>query len=143
VTTINTHPEFTEFAELFQQAFGTEGAPPMPDAMGSWTIFALTNDLIDDLYPHTLHTPETMSNYVLEGAYTYQDLWQLAEEGDGSATLTTLGGEELTVTIDGGILLIQGVARIETAYEATNGVIFAIDTLFEDEPPAEGEAAGG
>jgi uncharacterized surface protein with fasciclin (FAS1) repeats len=131
MTTLTANPELTEFAASFEQAFGAEGVDLHLEPTAEWTVFAPANEVIP--YAHTLHTEETISAYIVQGAYTYDQLWQLAEDAGDLATLTTLGGGELTIEIDGGTLLVGGIAQIRSQVGFANGYIHVIDNVLEPE----------
>jgi uncharacterized surface protein with fasciclin (FAS1) repeats len=137
LATLTANPQLEEFAAAIQQAFGDDFDARF-DSAEEWTVFAPWNDAME--YPHTLHTEETAVTYFVRGLYTYQDLWELAEGAGGSAVLTTLDGEELTVVIEDGTLRIAGVAQIQTQHRAANAIIHVIDSLLE--APVESEAGG-
>jgi len=111
---------------------------------GPFTVFAPTNEAFDKLPPGTVATllkPENKSTlvkiltyHVVSGRYTAADLMKMVKDGAGTATLTTLQGEPLTVTQSGHALLIHD-AKGDVALVAigdviqSNGVIHVVDTV--------------
>jgi len=111
---------------------------------GPFTVFAPTNEAFDKLPPGTVATlvkPENkdtlvkiLTYHVVSGRYTAADLMKMVKDGGGTATLTTVEGEPLTVTQSGHHLLIHDVkgdvARVTIGdVIQSNGVIHVIDTV--------------
>jgi uncharacterized surface protein with fasciclin (FAS1) repeats len=111
---------------------------------GPFTVFAPTNEAFDKLPPGTVETlikPENkptlvkiLTYHVVAGRYTAADLMKMVKDGGGTATLTTVEGEPLTVTQDGRHLLIHdvkgGTAHVTIANVIqSNGVIHVVDTV--------------
>jgi uncharacterized surface protein with fasciclin (FAS1) repeats len=65
---------------------------------------------------------ELLENHVVEGLYHLSDL---IDEG----TLTTVGGQELTVTVEGNMVLVNGVQIVTPNVAATNGVIHILNAV--------------
>src|SRR5271156_1208196 len=75
---------------------------------GPFTVFAPTNEAFNKLPPGTVETlvkPENkaqltkvLTYHVVAGRYTAGDLMRMVKQGGGTATLTTVQGEPLTVT---------------------------------------------
>jgi uncharacterized surface protein with fasciclin (FAS1) repeats len=111
---------------------------------GPFTVFAPTNEAFDKLPPGTVDTllkPENkatlvkiLTYHVVSGRYTAADLMKMIKDGGGTATLTTVEGEPLTVTQKGRHLLIHDVkgdvARVTIGnVMQSNGVIHVVDTV--------------
>jgi uncharacterized surface protein with fasciclin (FAS1) repeats len=111
---------------------------------GPFTVFAPTNEAFDKLPPGTVETllkPENkptlvkiLTYHVVSGRYTAADLMKMVKDGGGSATLTTVEGEPLTVTQMGRHLMIHdvkgGVAKVTIGNVIqSNGVIHVVDTV--------------
>jgi uncharacterized surface protein with fasciclin (FAS1) repeats len=111
---------------------------------GPFTVFAPTNEAFDKLPPGTVATllkPENKSTlvkiltyHVVSGRYTAADLMKMVKDGAGTATLTTVQGEPLTVTQSGHGLLIHDakgdIARVAIGdVIQSNGVIHVVDTV--------------
>jgi uncharacterized surface protein with fasciclin (FAS1) repeats len=111
---------------------------------GPFTVFAPTNEAFDKLPPGTVATllkPENkatlvkiLTYHVISGRYTAADLMKMVKDGAGTATLTTVQGEPLTVTQSGHALLIHDakgdVARVAIGdVIQSNGVIHVVDTV--------------
>ncbi len=128
-TRLTENPELTAFA----QAFEALGLQDQLDPMAEYTVFAPADTVVFD--PTALETQEALATYIVEGAYTYADLRQLAEDGDGIATLTTMDGQTITVELIGDTLLVAGVAQItEQDIEAAGGYIHVIDAVIQPTP---------
>jgi uncharacterized surface protein with fasciclin (FAS1) repeats len=111
---------------------------------GPFTVFAPTNEAFDKLPPGTVSTllkPENkamlvkiLTYHVVSGRYTAADLMKMIADGGGTATLTTVEGEPLTVTQSGPDLLIHDV-KGDVAHVTigdviqSNGVIHVVDTV--------------
>jgi uncharacterized surface protein with fasciclin (FAS1) repeats len=111
---------------------------------GPFTVFAPTNEAFDKLPPGTVATllkPENkamlvkvLTYHVVSGRYTAADLMKLVADGGGTATLTTVEGEPLTVTQSGRSLMIHDV-KGDVAHVTignviqSNGVIHVVDTV--------------
>jgi uncharacterized surface protein with fasciclin (FAS1) repeats len=111
---------------------------------GPFTVFAPTNEAFDKLPPGTVATllkPENkamlvkiLTYHVVSGRYTAMDLMKMVKDGGGVATLTTVEGEPLTVTLTGHDLLIRDV-KGDVAHVTigdviqSNGVIHVINTV--------------
>jgi uncharacterized surface protein with fasciclin (FAS1) repeats len=115
------------------------------DAAGPYTIFAPTNDAFGQMTPENLS--ELLNNddllatvlqyHVVAGEYTADDIIRAAAGGNatnnttasGSTTLQTLLGENITITVKNGEIMIDN-ATVEVAdIDAGNGVIHTIDAV--------------
>jgi uncharacterized surface protein with fasciclin (FAS1) repeats len=111
---------------------------------GPFTVFAPTNEAFGKLPAGTVDTlvkPENkdalvkiLTYHVVSGRYTAADLMKLVKAGGGSATLTTVQGEPLTVTESGRHLMVRDVkgdvARVTIGdVIQSNGVIHVVDTV--------------
>jgi uncharacterized surface protein with fasciclin (FAS1) repeats len=111
---------------------------------GPFTVFAPTNEAFDKLPPGTVGTlvkPENkaeltkiLTYHVVSGRYTKADLMKMIKDGGGTATLTTVEGEPLTLMSKHHHLVITdqkgGTAdvTIPDVFQS-NGVIFVIDSV--------------
>jgi uncharacterized surface protein with fasciclin (FAS1) repeats len=111
---------------------------------GPFTVFAPTNEAFDKLPPGTvsdLVKPENkaaltkiLTYHVVSGRYTAADLMKMVKDGGGTATLTTVQGEPLTVTRRGRHLMVTD-AKGDVAHVTigdviqSNGVIHVVDTV--------------
>ena len=111
---------------------------------GPFTVFAPTNDAFAKVPASavaSLLKPENkptlvkvLTYHVVAGKITAKDLMDMVAQGGGKATLTTVEGEPLTVTLaDGGVVLtdVKGdMAHVTIAdVMQSNGVIHVIDTV--------------
>lgn len=114
------------------------------NSAGPFTVFAPTNDAFDKLPAGTVDTlvkPENkeqltkvLTYHVVKGTYDAKKLAKEIKKGHGTATLTTVEGEPLKVTMDGSNVKITdakgGSATVTTAdvYQS-NGVVHVIDAV--------------
>jgi uncharacterized surface protein with fasciclin (FAS1) repeats len=111
---------------------------------GPFTVFAPDNAAFDKLPDGTVATlvmPENkdtltgiLTYHVVAGEVMAADVIGLIEAGDGSATIDTVAGGQLTASIvDGAVVLTdaQGGTSTVTAtdIDASNGVVHLIDTV--------------
>ena len=111
---------------------------------GPFTIFAPTNDAFNKLPAGTVDNlvkPENKADltkiltyHVVPGKYDSKKIAKLIKKGHGTGMLKTVQGEELTLKMDGGNLVLTdakgGTATVSTAnvYQS-NGVVHVIDTV--------------
>lgn len=111
-------------------------------AEGPFTVFAPTDDAfaaaleaLDLTAEELLASPDLadiLTFHVVPGRLLAEDVVAAIEAGDGMHTETTLQGEELTFTLEDGMVLIEGdsdfAATVATAdLEAGNGVVHVVD----------------
>jgi uncharacterized surface protein with fasciclin (FAS1) repeats len=111
---------------------------------GPFTVFAPTNEAFAKLPAGTVDTllkPENkdmlvkvLTYHVVAGKLSANQLKKLVKEGNGMATLKTVQGDPLTVTMDGEGLVLKdekgGMAHITIAnVNQSNGVIHVIDSV--------------
>lgn len=111
---------------------------------GPFTVFAPPNSAFDKLPEGTVETlvmPENketltgiLTYHVVSGEVMAADLVKAIKDNDGSYTIPTVNGAELTATIvDGGVVLTDaagGTANVvATDIDASNGVVHLIDTV--------------
>ena len=111
---------------------------------GPFTVFAPTNAAFDKLPPGTVGTlvkPENkatltkiLTYHVVAGRLTAADLKAKIKAGGGKATLTTVQGEPLTVSLMGTKLMLTdakgGMSNVTIANVLqSNGVIHVVDTV--------------
>jgi uncharacterized surface protein with fasciclin (FAS1) repeats len=121
---LTANPELFAFTQAFQQA----GIMDELAADEEWTVFAPADSVVFD--QTQLETREFLSTYIVRGAYSYADLRQLAEEGDGTATLTTIDDQEIEVQLIGDTLFVAGVAQVtQQDIQVGNGYVHVIDAL--------------
>ncbi|MGN6271203.1 MAG: fasciclin domain-containing protein [Sphingomonas sp.] len=108
-------PNLTTFVKLLRAA----GVDATLAGAGPYTVFAPTNDAFTRLAPGTVETllkPENKASliklvdYVLvAGRVTTADLRARVAAGGGTATLETIEGDRLTVTLTGEVLTLTDV----------------------------------
>ncbi|MFT4934940.1 MAG: putative surface protein with fasciclin (FAS1) repeats [Pseudoalteromonas distincta] len=111
---------------------------------GPFTVFAPTNAAFEKLPAGTVDTlvepankdqlTKILTYHVVSGELMAADIMAAIEAGGGTATLTTVQGEELKASVvNGGVQLTdaQGGAAMVTAtdLDQSNGVIHVIDTV--------------
>jgi len=109
---------------------------------GPFTVFAPTNDAFGRLAPGTvddLLKPENkpalvklLTYHVVPGALGSAQLMQLVAAGGGTATLTTVAGQPLTVTMAGSIVTLTDVGGNKSYIEVAdvrqaNGVVHVVN----------------
>ena len=123
---------------------------------GPYTIFAPSNDAYEGLSQEErdqmnneqdVNSMMASAHYlVIEDEITMEELRNGIQNGNGSYTLSTMQGEELTATAEGeNIVLKDGsgnTARITQSDEqATNGVVYTIDGVLKPQDPNRNEGA--
>lgn len=111
---------------------------------GPFTVFAPINSAFDALPAGTVETllkPENkakltsvLTYHVVSGKLNSWDLVKMIKEGNGSATLTTVQGETLTIKPSGSSIMITdesgGTAKVTIAdVNQSNGVIHVVDKV--------------
>lgn len=111
---------------------------------GPFTVFAPTNQAFDALPAGTVETllkPENkakltsvLTYHVVPGKLNSWDLVKMMKDGNGSATLTTVQGETLTIKPNGSSIMITdesgGTAKVTIAdVNQSNGVIHVVDKV--------------
>ncbi|HEY5406088.1 MAG TPA: fasciclin domain-containing protein [Ginsengibacter sp.] len=114
------------------------------ESAGPFTVFAPTNEAFDKLPKGTVETllkPENkakltavLTYHVVPGKISAKDLMEMVKKGGGKATLKTVQGENLYVTVKGKKVMITDesgdVATVTIAdVNQSNGVIHVIDTV--------------
>jgi uncharacterized surface protein with fasciclin (FAS1) repeats len=114
------------------------------ESKGPFTVFAPTNEAFAKLPPGTVDTlvkPENkaeltkiLTYHVVSGNLSSTELLNMISAGGGKATLTTVEGEPLTVTMSGGMLMLTdakgGMSNITISdVRQSNGEIYVIDSV--------------
>ena len=109
---------------------------------GPFTVFAPTNDAFSRLAPGTVEKllmPENKASlvkvltyHVVPGDLTLDKLKEMVSAGGGTATLTTVEGEPLTVTIANNVVTVADVngnkSYVQTAdVRQSNGVVHVVN----------------
>ena len=111
---------------------------------GPFTVFAPTNAAFDKLPEGTVSALVEPANkeklagilkyHVVSGEYMAADVVKAINDNDGSFTIPTVQGGELTATLEGENVILTDAAGnkstvIMTDVDASNGVIHAIDAV--------------
>jgi uncharacterized surface protein with fasciclin (FAS1) repeats len=114
------------------------------EGTGPFTVFAPTNEAFAKLPAGTVDTllkPENkatlvkiLTYHVVAGKYSAVDLTKLAQAGGGKATLKTVEGEPLTISLNGSKVFVSGeksgVAEVTISnVNQSNGVIHVVNTV--------------
>lgn len=112
---------------------------------GPYTVFAPTNDAFENLPAGTVDSllmaenkpllTKVLTYHVVAGRYTSADLRRMIAKGKGSASLKTLQGESLWLTMNGPSNIVvkdaMGMWANISTYDVlqSNGVIHVIDSV--------------
>ena len=99
---------------------------------GPFTVFAPTDDAFAKLPEGTLEMllePENIDRLKTILTYHVVSGSVMAEDVIGLDTATTLSGQRIDVTVDGGAVMVDKATVTQTDIEASNGVIHVIDTV--------------
>ncbi|MEO8116179.1 MAG: fasciclin domain-containing protein [Bacteroidota bacterium] len=114
------------------------------ESAGPFTVFAPTNEAFNMLPKGTVETllkPENkakltavLTYHVVAGKLSSMDLMKMVKENDGKATLKTVEGENLYITMKGKNLMVTdasgGMAKITIAdVNQSNGMIHVVDKV--------------
>jgi uncharacterized surface protein with fasciclin (FAS1) repeats len=138
--TLTASPDFATLAKAVQAAGLTEtfsGSQP-------YTLFAPTEAAFQKLPAGAaagMLAPEEkgrltalLTNHIVPGTVTAEDLGRAIERGQGKAQLATVGGATLSFTREGDAIVVADAAggrgRVSaTAAAASNGVVHPVDTV--------------
>ena len=96
------------------------------------TLISETGVTAEDLLADTDALTSILTYHVVEGTVLAEDLVGLIEEGEGTATVTTVNGAPLTFSVgEEGNVLVNGGEATVTATDtiASNGVVHVIDNV--------------
>lgn len=141
-----TPPTITEIVNANEDfstlgvALEITGLDALLDAPGTYTVFAPTNAafeaLPDGVLDALVNDPDTLS-----GVLAYHAAGEVLFAADVVAldSITTLNGQDITVEVIDGNVVLNGVAMVVTPdIEASNGVVHVIDAvLIPPEPTIE------
>lgn len=111
---------------------------------GPYTVFAPNNSAfgeVDEATLDTLMKPENQQKlgdllqyHVVEDEITSQELIDLINENDGEYTISTMGGANLTATLDGENVILTDEAGntakiVQADIDASNGIVHIIDAV--------------
>ncbi len=143
----------------FYQAAKAVGLDATLDGPGPYTVLVPSDDAFNQAEGDALKNPSDPKNraeitriltyHILPGVILSDDISKAIDNGDGKATLATMGGETLTATNDGGKIVFTGGGTSKATVtggdvKASNGVVHHIDSLLV--PPkaaSSGQQQGG
>lgn len=99
---------------------------------GPFTVFAPTDDAFAQLPAGTVESlllPENRDQLTAILTYHVVPGRFLATDVLASATLPTVQGQDLSITLDDGVPRVDAAAIVQTDIEASNGVIHVIDSV--------------
>lgn len=158
-TVVDVAAEQSQFSTLVT-ALEAAGLTDALTSSGPYTIFAPTDSAfesslaavgmtLDDLLANTDYLTQVLQYHVVEGELTADSIAEQA--ANGAATLTTLEGSNIMVSVSGETISLNGNPLLsdagtvvsQTDISASNGVIHAIDSVLfpENAPVADGEVA--
>jgi uncharacterized surface protein with fasciclin (FAS1) repeats/predicted small secreted protein len=122
------NPQLSQLVTALEAA----GLTDVLEQAGPLTVFAPNNDAFAQLdqsdLTALLSNPQELTGilqyHVVEGDYPSSEL------SDGQ-TLTTLSGEDLTVSIDGDTVTVGNAEVVQADVQAGNGTIHVIDTVLQ------------
>lgn len=125
---------------VLSQALNATNLTANLTAGGPFTVFAPTdtafaalgNETVEALLNDTANATPILQYHVVPGLYTSQQLMNMT--AGGNTTLPTLLGENVTITREGGELLIGNTTINATDINADNGIVHTIDAVLM--PPA-------
>jgi uncharacterized surface protein with fasciclin (FAS1) repeats len=129
---LKADPRFSTLVEILTAAGFTDDA----SVIGPITLFAPTNDAFAGVDPATLEAikndPERVSSvlsfHIVESALTIEFLGTLT-------SVPTVHGEPLTVSVENGIVKVNGIATIAPELKGSNGVVIPIDGVLQPATP--------
>ena len=138
VTNASNAPNLTTLVSAVKQA----GLVDTLSGPGPFTVFAPTNDAFGKVDKATLDglmkpagkdsLTKVLTYHAVPGTMTASDLAAKIKEGNGTAKLKTVEGEDLTLTMDGSNIKVAGKggssAIVSTAdVMQSNGVVHVVD----------------
>jgi uncharacterized surface protein with fasciclin (FAS1) repeats len=102
---------------------------------GPFTVFAPTNDAFAAL-PATALSKVTGDANLLTDVLTYHVVPGSFLSGDviGLTSAPTVNGKQLSISVEGGEVFVDGVRVIQTDFEAENGVVHVLEGVLLPEP---------
>ena len=122
-------------AGVFQTLVAAVQAADLVDVLkgdGPFTVFAPTDDAFAHLPAGTVESlllPENRDQLTAILTYHVVPGRFLAADVLASATLPTVQGQSLAVSLDNGVPRVDAAAIVQTDIEASNGVIHVIDSV--------------
>jgi uncharacterized surface protein with fasciclin (FAS1) repeats len=97
---------------------------------GPFTVFAPTDEAfagipqanLDALLNNTTDLTDLLTYHVVRGEIMSEDLM-------GENSLETMNGQNVTITTNGNVLMVEGARVVQADIEATNGVIHVVDAV--------------
>ncbi len=116
---------------------------------GPFTVFApadraftqLSSLKLQQLTSDVTLLAKIVTNHIVAGDFTYQNLLKMCKKGERGITLTSLNGSPLYVDLTDGIRIGESTV-ITTDILAENGIIHAIDRLIIPQVPKQPQKFG-
>lgn len=99
---------------------------------GPFTVFAPTNDAFAKLPEGTVESllePENKDQLTAILTYHVVPGKVMAADVTGLSSATTVQGSDISITVEGGVVMVDEATVTATDIEASNGVIHVIDTV--------------
>lgn len=123
----------------FSMEMGAAEIPEFQREGSTYTIFAPRNSAFTPLYDESgnriiqTSSDEIISYHIVPEVYTMEKLREQIRNADGELILSTLQGEEITVTEDNEKIWLKGKigekAEITETLDASNGVVHVLDRV--------------
>lgn len=121
----------------FSMELGAAEIPELEGVGKAYTIFAPWNSAFAPFYDESGNrviqttSEELISYHIVPGTFTIENLREEIENADGELSLSTLQGEEITVTEENEKIWLKGKfgekAQITETLNASNGVVHVLD----------------
>ena len=123
----------------FSMEMGAAEIPEFQRKGRAYTIFAPRNSAFTPFYDESgnriiqTNSDELISYHIVPEVYTIEKLLEQIKNADGELTLSTLQGEEITVTEEDEKVWVEGKigekAQITETLDAYNGVVHVLDQV--------------
>jgi uncharacterized surface protein with fasciclin (FAS1) repeats len=119
-------------------ALNAAGLTSALEGAGPFTVFAPTDDafaaidgeVLNDLISDTELLTAVLTYHVVPGRFTAADV-------SGLSSAPTLNGKDVSLSTDGGMVMVDGATVVSADIEASNGIIHVIDQVLLPEAIAD------
>lgn len=132
---VEKNPELSSFATGMNSAEVSDSL----NITGNYTVLAPDNNAYSWIYQEQgmemldVNTEEVIYYHIVPGEHTVEELRREIQAANGSYQINTMLGEELTATIEGESVILEGNsggrAEITETINATNGIVHIIDAV--------------